>query len=234
MRYTFTFEIPEKRGSHENNHVDFLKAAAKQLDETLSYATSREGRRLMAKLKEKAGCDEWELIQECWEANDELLGKKSCAVLGEALTGGSTAKASSPFTKVSKKPVRPAKKAPEEKPDPIEEEEEPETPQDIVPPKKPKFPFKKSPDTATATEEEDEDPAEEEIAEQEELLPEFEDDAEETISEEGVEDIEPAPPSGPPSTPPSKIGSIKRPAKGMTGFAKKSSPFKKMPKFKKP
>ena len=31
-----------------------------------------------------------------------------------------------------------------------------------------------------------------------------------------------------------KIGGVKRPAKGITGFAKKGSPFKKLPKFKKP
>ena len=43
MRYTFTIEIPDKRGSHENDHVDFLKAASKQMEETLDYATCREG-----------------------------------------------------------------------------------------------------------------------------------------------------------------------------------------------
>ena len=36
MRYTFTIEIPDKRGSHENDHVDFLKAASKQMEETLT------------------------------------------------------------------------------------------------------------------------------------------------------------------------------------------------------
>ena len=84
MRYTFTIEIPDKRGSHENDHVDFLKAASKQMEETLDYATCREGKRLMAKLKDKAGCSETELIEECWEAADEVLGKKSCAIIGEA------------------------------------------------------------------------------------------------------------------------------------------------------
>ena len=37
-----------------------------------------------------------------------------------------------------------------------------------------------------------------------------------------------------PSSPPTKKPGVKRPAKGMTGFAKKSLPFKKLPKFKKP
>ena len=274
MRYTFTIEIPDKRGSHENDHVDFLKAASKQIEETLDYATSREGKRLMAKLKEKAGCSETELIEECWEAADEVLGKKSNAVLGEALTGAAEKK-KDPFAKVAQ-PTAPAKKSPEpveqeeeeqeeEAPKPVEkpsapakkfpfkkklaapepepeeddqeeddlEEDEPEEASAPPPPKAPakkfpakKFPFKKAPSAPTPVEVEEVEGEEELMPEQAELLP------DEDLQEEAPPP--PAPPAGPPSSPPSKGPGVKRPAKGMTGFAKKSLPFKKLPKFKKP
>ena len=265
MRYTFTIEIPDQRGSHENSHVDFLKASCKQMEETLNYATSREGKRLMCKLKEKAGCDETELIVECWEAADEMLGKKSNAVCGKALTGGSgTSEKSSPFVKVAKAPGKKATKSEkdvEETPDPpkvktsapskkfplkkttIEPEAEDnisdidEEDEELAPapaPKPPskfpakKFPFKKAPAASDTNEVEEEDIDEEIVPEQTELLP--EEDAGEMAEEA------PAPPAGPPSLPPTKApskigGGFKRPGKGMTGFAKKSSPFKKRPKL---
>ena len=78
-----------------------------------------------------------------------------------------------------------------------------------------KFPFKKAPSVPVV--EEDEHEA---VPEQVELLPDEED-----------EEIEP---EEVPSSPPTKKPGVKRPAKGMTGFAKKSLPFKKLPKFKKP
>ncbi len=287
MRYTFTIEIPDKRGSHENDHVDFLKAASKQMEETLDYATCREGKRLMAKLKDKAGCSETELIEECWEAADEVLGKKSCAIIGEALTGSTKETKPDPFAKVAektdlehqeeqdeeeeisapaKKPSAPAKKFPFKKkaappvaeeevlieeeedeeeatapsppakkfpfkkkaPAPVVEEDseieedsevEASTPPPPSPPSKKfpskKFPFKKAPSVPVI--EEDEHEA---VPEQVELLPDEED-----------EEIEP---QEAPSSPPTKKPGVKRPAKGMTGFAKKSLPFKKLPKFKKP
>ena len=83
MKYSFTIEIPDKRGQRPATHKDFLKAAYKQFDETLEYATSVSGKRLMNKLKEKANCSELELVQECWEATHEELGKKSNAVIEE-------------------------------------------------------------------------------------------------------------------------------------------------------
>lgn len=246
MRFTFTIKIPEKRGSHENTHVDFLKAASKQVEETLDYATSREGRRLMNKLKEKAGCDETELIQECWEATDEMMGKKSSAVVGEALTGSAPAKKPSPFAKVAKaaKPDKPEASDDEleETEDDIDQEAEKEAEEEVPAPKLPakfpakKFPFKKksaAPAAAAIETEEEEDSAPEQV----ELLPEIEA-IEEGVAEEEAEGEDTAPPpltpAGPPSSPPSRLGGVKRPAKGMTGFAKKGSPFKKMPKFKKP
>ena len=57
----------------------------------------------MAKLKDKAGCSETELIEECWEAADEVLGKKSCAIIGEALTGSTKETKPDPFAKVAEK-----------------------------------------------------------------------------------------------------------------------------------
>jgi hypothetical protein len=264
MRYTFTIEIPDQRGSHENTHVDFLKASCKQMEETLDYATSREGKRLMFKLKEKAGCDETELIVECWEAADEMLGKKSNAVCGKALTGGSTASGkSSPFAKVTKAS---AKKAPEpeeeieETPDPpkaktsapakkfpfkknavepeiennISDIDEEEVDEEVAPAPKPpskfptkKFPFKKIPVAQSLDDVEEEGIDEEIVPEQQELLPE-----EAAIEEEEQPHAPAGPPSQPPSKAPTKLGGgFKRPSKGMTGFAKKSSPFKKRPKL---
>ena len=255
MRYTFTIEIPDQRGSHENTHVDFLKASCKQIEETLDYATSREGKRLMCKLKEKAGCDETELIVECWEAADEMLGKKSNAICGEALTGGSaTSGKSSPFAKVTKTP---AKKAPEpeedvegtplpakaktiapskkfplkkaaiepETEDSVSEVEEEEADEEVATAPKPpskKFPFKKAPVTQPLDDVEEDEFDDEIVTEQPELLPE----------EEAIEPAPAGPPSQPPTKAPAKIGGgFKRPGKGMTGFAKKSSPFKKRPKL---
>lgn len=264
MRYTFTIEIPDQRGSHENTHVDFLKASSKQMEETLDYATSREGKRLMCKLKEKAGCDETELIVECWEAADEMLGKKSNAVCGKALTGGSTASGkSSPFAKVTKVS---AKKAPEpeeemeETPDPpkaktsapskkfpfkknaidpetednISDIEEEDVDEEVAPAPKPpskfpakKFPFKKIPVAPSLDDVEEEEIDEEIVPEQQELLPE-----EDAIEEEEQPPAPTGPPSQTPAKAPAKIGGgFKRPSKGMTGFAKKSSPFKKRPKL---
>ena len=119
-----------------------------------------------------------------------------------------------------------------------EKEAEEEVPAPKLPAKFPakKFPFKKksaAPATAAIETEEEEDSAPEQV----ELLPEIET-IEEGVAEEEAEGEDTAPPTltpaGPPSSPPSRLGGVKRPAKGMTGFAKKGSPFKKMPKFKKP
>ena len=278
MRFTFTIEIPDNRGSHENTHTDFFKAALKQMEETLSYANSKEGKRLMAKLKDKAGCSELELIEECWEAADENLGRKSNAVVGSALTASPSTQKSDPFSKVTAPKPKAA-------PAPVveEAEEEEEAPDAPVPAKKPlaKFPVKKTP--APAEEEPEEEEPEEEEAEEEEVaeeeaVEEIEEDVAEEVEEEAEEEEEaPAAPARPtakkfpfkklppktapvpeqqellseeeeeeegieeeaaepaPSRPakaPFQGAGLKRPAKGMTGFAKKGSPFKKMP-FKK-
>ena len=264
MRFTFTIEIPDNRGSHENTHTDFFKAALKQMEETLSYANSKEGKRLMAKLKDKAGCSELELIEECWEAADENLGRKSNAVVGSALTASPSTQKSDPFSKVTAPKPKAA-------PAPVveEAEEEEEAPDAPVPAKKPlaKFPVKKTPAPV------EEEPEEEEEAVEEEAVEEIEEEVEEELEEEAEEEEEaPAAPARPaakkfpfkklprktapvpeqqellsededeeeaaepaPSRPakaPFQGAGLKRPAKGMTGFAKKGSPFKKMP-FKK-
>jgi len=279
MRFTFTIEIPDNRGSHENTHTDFFKAALKQMEETLSYANSKEGKRLMAKLKDKAGCSELELIEECWEAADENLGRKSNAVVGSALTASPSTQKSDPFSKVTAPKPKAA-------PAPVveEAEEEEEAPDAPVPAKKPlaKFPVKKTP--APVEEEPEEEVVVEEVAEEEaveeEAVEEIEEEVEEELEEEAEEAEEaPAAPARPaakkfpfkklphktapvpeqqellsddkededeeveeeeaaepaPSRPakaPFQGAGLKRPAKGMTGFAKKGSPFKKMP-FKK-
>ena len=281
MRFTFTIEIPDNRGSNENTHIDFFKAALKQMEETLAYANSKEGKRLMAKLKDKAGCSELELIEECWEAADENLGRKSNAVVGAALTASPSTKKSDPFSKVTAKPAP----APAPAPVPVveeEAEEEEEAPAPTPPVKAAKFPFKKSPAPVAPPVEEEE--VEEEILEEaaeEEVEEEISEEYEEVAEEADVEEEEEAPAAPPrpakfpfkklpranpvpeqqellsdeededdnleeeveeeeaaspvPSRPakaPFKGGGLKRPAKGMTGYAKKGSPFKKMP-FKK-
>lgn len=263
MRYTFTIEIPEKEGPQENTHMDLLKAAARQFGETLDYASSIEGRRLMAKLKEKAGCDEQELIQECWEATDELLGENSCAVVGKALTGGLSAKPSSPFSNVTQKPVPTVEQeaGPEEvvkEEEEVEEEDAAEAADSVeeeaipapvakAPAKTPRYPSNKKPPAPTTAVEAS--PAEKDPGKQPVLFPE-ENSAEETeamkkdpeeqpVQTPGEEDVIPEEngegtgPTAPPSPPP-MTRSVKRPTKGMTGFAKKTSPYKKMPRFKKP
>ena len=294
MRFSFSIEIPDKRGIHENSHIDFLKAASKQLEEALSYANSREGKRLMTKLKEKAGCSEMELVQECWEATDEILGRKSNAVIGDELLASPASKASDPFSNVTKssKPEAAPKPAsvpeleeeegedePEEldeeavEPAELEADEDVEDEEESAPPPRPgpRFPMKKSlaPPSSIADEEEveeisEDEPEEEEeeatapkppakmpkfpfkklprkgpppplpAPEQTELIPDDEENGDEEDAEDevGEDEVFGSPPSAPAKKLPFKGAGPQRPAKGMTGFAKKGSPFKKMP-FKK-
>ena len=248
MKFKFEIEVSSDALGQGKTQEELLLEAKSKIDEALKISKTPEIQLLVQKLVANQKCTEEEITNYIMDvaqasdaSNESSQNVEKSNAEGSLIDSVKTTEEDPAETEPSPpkaKPTAPAKKFPFKKkslPPAVEvtpegdeesvedaditpEEDDTEevadkrpTPPSKAPAKKfptKKFPFKKTPDAPVSA------PVEEEEAIVEE--------------EEAIVEEEEAP------APPSKMPGLKRPAKGTTGFAKKSSPFKKLPRFKKP
>ena len=75
MRYTFTIEIPDKRGSHETTMSTFKKQRPSRWRKPWTTQPAERETSHGQVERTKLVAVKRNLIEECWEAVDEVLGK---------------------------------------------------------------------------------------------------------------------------------------------------------------